>query len=83
MDSYRKHQVSLIESYSRLQFEYSSLVQQAGFSEKDVEVQVHKKVKQFLVFFYRFGKIQAFFTVHELKNACFLTVEEWPSKFFN
>lgn len=45
MDSYRKHQVSLIESYSRLQFEYSSLVQQAGFSEKDVEVQVHKKLR--------------------------------------
>lgn len=42
MESYRKHQVSLIENYSRLQFEYSSLVQQAGFSENDVEVQVNK-----------------------------------------
>lgn len=51
MELYRKHQVSLIESYSRLQFEYSSLVQQAGFSENDVEVQVHQKGRSSLINF--------------------------------
>lgn len=40
IDAYRKHQVSLIEEYSRLQFEYSSLVQLAEFTEEDVEVLV-------------------------------------------
>lgn len=35
---YRKHQVSLLNDYSRLQFEYSSLVCQTSVSEEDVEV---------------------------------------------
>lgn len=35
---YRKHQVSLLNDFSRLQFEYSSLVCQTAVSEEDVEV---------------------------------------------
>ncbi|PNF31169.1 BRCA1-A complex subunit BRE [Cryptotermes secundus] len=35
---YRKHQVSLLSDYSRLQFEYSSLVYQTPVCEDDVEV---------------------------------------------
>lgn len=35
---YRKYQVSLLSDYSRLQFEYSSLVYQTTVSEDDVEV---------------------------------------------
>ncbi|GAB6020477.1 hypothetical protein CHUAL_003166 [Chamberlinius hualienensis] len=45
LDAYREYQLSLIEDYSRLQFEYSSLIQQKGFSKSGIEVLVDRKVK--------------------------------------
>ncbi|XP_046403327.1 BRISC and BRCA1-A complex member 2-like [Ischnura elegans] len=40
---YRKHQVDQLKNYSRLQFEYTSVISQDGISEDDVEVLVQCK----------------------------------------
>ncbi|XP_071441444.1 BRISC and BRCA1-A complex member 2-like [Hetaerina americana] len=40
---YRKHQVDQLKKYSRLQFEYTSVISQDGISEEDVEVLVQCK----------------------------------------
>lgn len=43
LEKYRWQEVMLLEDYSRLQFEYSSLIHQAGFSDTDVEVLLNRK----------------------------------------
>lgn len=40
LNLYKKHQVSQLKNYSRLQFEYTSIISQPGVSEDDVEVLV-------------------------------------------
>ncbi|XP_033735949.1 BRISC and BRCA1-A complex member 2-like [Pecten maximus] len=39
---YREHQQHQIEAHSRLQFEYSSLIDQANLAPEDIEIFVHK-----------------------------------------
>lgn len=42
LEHYRKHQLKLLEENSRLQFEYTSLVEQNQFKSDSIEVHVAK-----------------------------------------
>ncbi|XP_064599787.1 BRISC and BRCA1-A complex member 2-like [Liolophura sinensis] len=46
LDHYRKHQLKLLEENSRLQFEYTSLVEQNQFKSDSIEVHVAKSASK-------------------------------------
>ncbi|KAG8231629.1 hypothetical protein J437_LFUL011470 [Ladona fulva] len=46
LDLYRKHQINQLKNYSRLQFEYTSILCQPGLSEDDIEVLVQSRERR-------------------------------------